>query len=80
MSDLTARSRIEAWKKETQGVGHLGYKRDSEAGAGSLWTVRIDFSPDGVVALVEILASATELEQACDEAIRGLAEYGIEVP
>ena len=79
MSDLTARSRIEAWKKQTQGVGNLGYERNSDTGAGAVWTVRIDFSPDGVVDRVAVHASATELEQACEAAIAGLVEYGIDV-
>ncbi len=80
MSEVTARARLEAWAVATLGIDNLSYKRDSEHGGGHLWTVRIDYKPEGAVNLVVVLASAMQLEQACGAAIEGLTEYGAEVP
>ena len=81
MAELTARSRLEAWKEETHDVQSLVYKRESTLASDHRWEVRVELNPGGgAVGLVVVIAGAMQLEEACAAAIEGLTEYGVEVP
>ena len=80
MAELTARSRLEAWKEETRDVQSLVYKRESTLASDHRWEVRVELDPRGAVGLVVVIAGAMQLEEACAAAIEGLTEYGVKVP